>query len=198
MPAGTGNGMKAVVLIGDSIRMGYQETVRRELSDWAEVWGPEENGGTSENVLAHLDEWAIGRRPDALHVNCGLHDLKKEFGHDTAAVPLGRYADNVRTILTRLKTETRATVVWALTTPVNQEWHHKNKPFDRFEADVDAYNAVASDIARELGIGVNNLFAAVTSAGRDNLLLSDGVHFKPEGYALLGRRVAGYLEAERH
>lgn len=182
--------MKTVLLIGDSIRAGYQETVRKGLADWADVWGPEQNGGTTENVLSHLDEWALARRPDVVHINCGLHDLRKEFGRDTAAVALSRYADNVRSILTRVRAETEASVIWALTTPVNQEWHHKNKPFDRLEADVVAYNTVAASIARELEIVVNDLFAAVMSAGRDDLLLPDGVHFQPKGYALLGRRVA--------
>jgi lysophospholipase L1-like esterase len=182
--------MKNVVLIGDSIRMGYQETVRAELSGWADVWGPIQNGGTSENVLIHLDEWAIRRQPDVLHVNCGLHDLRKEFGVEAAAVPLQKYAENVRIIMNRMKTETKAFVIWALTTPVNQSWHRKSKPFDRFETDVTAYNAVALDIARQTGIIVNDLFATVTSAGRDNLLIPDGVHFKPMGYTVLGKTVA--------
>lgn len=186
--------MQTVVLIGDSIRMGYQETVRRELADRANVWGPAQNGGTSENVLAHLDEWAISRNPDVLHINCGLHDLKKDFGQNAAAVPLPLYADNIRAIMTRVKKETSAVVLWALTTPVNQDWHHKNKGFDRFETDVCAYNAVAADIARELNIVLNDLFTTVISAGRDDLLLSDGVHFKPEGYVLLGKRVAACIK----
>ena len=29
--------MKTIVLIGDSIRRGYQETVREQLADWVEV-----------------------------------------------------------------------------------------------------------------------------------------------------------------
>ncbi len=82
--------MGTIVLIGDSIRMGYQEVVRRELGGVAEVWGPEENGGNSENVLAHLEDWALSRSPDVIHVNCGLHDLRKEFGATEAAIPLKR------------------------------------------------------------------------------------------------------------
>lgn len=97
--------MPKLVLVGDSIRMGYQKTVRGELSDWAEVWGPEQNGGTSENGLAHLDEWAITRAPDLLHVNCGLHDLRKDCGKDAPAVALGRNADKVRSILSRFDYE---------------------------------------------------------------------------------------------
>lgn len=182
--------MKRVVLIGDSIRMGYQETVRTELGNSADVWGPKQNGGTSEKVLSRLDHWAITREPDVLHINCGLHDLKREFGQAAAAIPPDVYEQNVRTIMTRARRETDAIVVWALTTPVNQEWHHKNKSFDRFEADVSTYNALAANIARDLDIVVNDLFAVVTAEGRDGLLLADGVHFTPEGYALLGRRVA--------
>jgi len=186
--------MKKIVLIGDSIRMGYQKNVRAQLEGWADVWGPDQNGGTSEHVLAHLDEWVITRQPDVLHINCGLHDLKKEFGQDGAAIPLDAYTDGVRAIMTRVKTETNAIVVWALTTPVNQEWHHKNKGFDRFEDDVATYNTAAAHVARELNIVVNDLFATVTSAGRDDLLLPDGVHFKPEGYVLLGKGVADQIK----
>ncbi len=195
--------MKKIILIGDSIRMGYQEEVRRRLAGWADVWSPGENGGTSGNVLAHLDEWVISRSADAVHINCGLHDLKKEFNQDAAAVPLSSYTENVRSILTRLNAETKATVVWALTTPVNQKWHHKNKGFDRFETDVVAYNAAASEICREVGVEVNDLYSVVMSAGPDRILLEDGVHFRPEGNALLGkcvaeciRRVAGIEKAE--
>ena len=182
--------MKTIVLIGDSIRKGYQEKVRQRLADWATVWAPEENGGTSENVLAHLDQLVISRRPDVVHINCGLHDIKKEFDQDTATVPLSAYTQNVRSILTRLHAETEATVVWALTTPVNQAWHHMNKPFNRFETDVVAYNKAASEVCRELGITANDLYSVVVSAGADSILLEDGVHFKPEGYTLLAESVA--------
>ena len=34
-----------VVLIGDSIRMGYQPFVTEALAGEAEIWAPEENGG---------------------------------------------------------------------------------------------------------------------------------------------------------
>lgn len=186
--------MRTVVLIGDSIRMGYEETVRSQLAGLANVWAPEENGGTSENVLARLDQWILCRRADVVHINCGLHDIKKEFGQDTAAVPLIAYTENVRSILTRLRDETEATVVWAPSTPVNQDWHNANKPFARFESDVVAYNVAASEIAQELGIVVNDLFSVVNSAGCDHLLLDDGVHFKPEGYALLGESVVGCIK----
>ena len=36
--------MKNVLLLGDSIRMGYEPHVRRKLEGRAEVFGPNENG----------------------------------------------------------------------------------------------------------------------------------------------------------
>ncbi len=193
--------MKTVVLIGDSIRMGYEETVRRELENVAAVVSSKENGGTSTNVLAHLDEWVISRDPDLVHVNCGLHDLRREFDAATAAVPLAEYTANVRSILAAIKGKTDATVIWAATTPVNEQWHHENKPFDRFEADVAAYNAAAAGIAEELGVPIDDLFAVMQQAAGDKCLRPDGVHFTAEGYTRLGEAVAAcvrpYLAAAK-
>ena len=178
-----------VVLIGDSIRMGYQDHVASELADRAEVWVPEENGGDSRNVLAHLDQWVFSRQPDLVHVNCGLHDLKRAFGAESE-VPLDEYERNVRQILQKLQRELNGAVVWVSTTPVDENLHHQNKGFDRLEADVDAYNAAACAVAEDLGVPIDDLFAVVEREGKARLLTQDGVHFTEEGSQLLGRVVA--------
>ena len=178
-----------VVLIGDSIRMGYQDHVVSELAGRAEVWVPEENGGDSRNVLAHLDQWVLSRQPDLVHVNCGLHDLKRAFGAESE-VPLTEYERNVRQILQRLQRELNGAVVWATTTPVDETWHHQNKGFDRLEADVEAYNAAARAVVVDLEVPIDDLFAVVEREGKARLLTQDGVHFTEEGSQLLGRVVA--------
>ena len=188
--------MKSVILIGDSIRIGYEPAVRAALEGVAEIWtSGKANGGTSRRVLEQLDEWVIQRRPGVLHINAGLHDLKKEFNASESQVPLEEYATNVRTILMRVRAETQAKVIWALTTPVNEQRHHATKPFDRFEADVTAYNEAAIAVCRDLGVPTNDLYSLVMAGGRDRLLGKDGVHYTPEGYALLGCAVANVLRA---
>ncbi len=182
----------AVMLVGDSIRMGYQDYLRHALRDLAEVSAPDENCENSRKVLARLSSWIGNRRPDLIHVNCGLHDLRREFGASQNAVPLDEYAANVRAILTQAAAQS-SRVVWATTTPVNYAWHHANKEFDRFEEDVAAYNRAALAVAGELGLAVDDLGAAITAAGRDRLLLPDGVHYLEEGYALLGRTAAAMI-----
>ncbi|HVF09617.1 MAG TPA: GDSL-type esterase/lipase family protein [Abditibacteriaceae bacterium] len=187
--------MKKVILIGDSISMGYRGCVQSELIGIATCWGPAENGGTSRNVLAHLDDWVLTRPADVIHLNCGLHDLKREFGAPETAVPLAEYEQNVRLIFQRIREHSTARLIWATTTPVNEAWHHRVKAFDRCEADVAAYNAAALGVATELGVAVDDLFAVVEQAGRDKLLLEDGVHFKPDGYVLLGAAVSRSVRA---
>ena len=186
--------MKTVVLIGDSIRMGYENTVRQTLRGLAEVRSPEDNGGNSGNVLCHLEEWVTALRPHVVHVNCGLHDLKTEFGQTQRAVPLDEYSGNVKRILSLLKAGTDAVVLWASTTPVNETLHHKNKPFDRFERDVAAYNSAAAEAAGELGVPINDLYSCINRIGPDRYLTSDGVHFTQEGYELLGAAVAAFIK----
>ncbi len=185
--------MAKAILVGDSIRMGYQEFVRARCAGSTEVWGPAENGGNSRNVLAHLEEWVLDRRPDLVHVNAGLHDIRHEFGAPENAVPLPEYRLNVTQILRRIKSETDAHVVWATMTPVNQKRHHETKGFDRFTDDVLAYNRAAVEICQDLEVPVDNLYEVVMDAGADRLLLPDGVHFTEEGYRLLADAVANAI-----
>jgi lysophospholipase L1-like esterase len=185
--------MRRVILIGDSIRMGYQETVRQQLRGVAEVWGPDQNGGDSHNVLEHLDEWALSRPAEVIQLNCGLHDIKKPFDTGRAQVPLDEYRDNLRGIFSRLREGFAGHLVWATTTPVDEDLHHRNKGFDRFAADVAAYNAASLALAAEFGLLVNDLYSAMAEAGPAAHLSPDGVHFTAAGSELLGAAVAAFL-----
>ena len=187
--------MKKVVLVGDSIRLGYREVVVRELSGLAEVWSPDENGGDSSNVLKNLENCVISQQPDVVHFNCGLHDIKTDFGEDDTAVSLDVYRCNLRAICSELNELDGCTVIWATTTPVNEAWHHKNKLFDRFEDDVAHFNKAAYKIVREFDFSVNDLFTLVKQTGRDSILAPDGVHYTAEGYEILGKQVAEVIRA---
>jgi lysophospholipase L1-like esterase len=186
--------MKKLILIGDSIRMGYEATVRNELANVAEVASPQDNGGDSRNVLRHLNDWVLSQMPDAVHLNCGLHDLRREFGSPDPQVPIEEYEANLREILQKLKQAAPGKVMWATTTPVNGQRHHETKGFDRWEQDVQAYNAAALRVAGELGIQINDLYRVVNEAGPDRLLTADGVHFEPQGSELLGKAVAAAIK----
>jgi lysophospholipase L1-like esterase len=177
-----------VVLIGDSIRMGYAPLVAKGLDGKAIVVSPARNGEDSGNVLRNLDEWIIKEQPDVVHINAGLHDLKLKDG--SYQVPLVEYEKNLKTILARIRKETKAKIIFATTTPILDDLHAQRKAsFDRLEADVQKYNAVAVSLMKQAGVPINDLHKLVESRGREKLIGGDGTHYTPEGYAVLAAAV---------
>src|SRR2546423_11384575 len=69
-------GLARVLLIGDSISIGYTATVRKELAGKANVHRIPENGADTANGLKKIDDWLGDGRWDVIHFNWGLHDLK--------------------------------------------------------------------------------------------------------------------------
>ncbi len=180
-----------VVLIGDSIRLGYAPIVAKRLEGRAQVITAEQNGGDSSRVRANLAQWAISVRPQVVHFNAGLHDLKLLKASGRHQVPLDQYRENLREIAARLQRETSARIIFAATTPIIDVRHAARKAdFDRLEADVRRYNTAAGEVMRETGIPINDLHWLVDRAGTERLLLKDGTHYTPEGYELLASAVA--------
>ena len=130
-----------VLLLGDSISIGYTPYVQEVLAGRAVVlrpMNPDKNGvqgsggaencaGTSKGV-ANLDRWLAidGGQWDVIHFNFGLHDLKR-VQPDSAKnsndpthphqADLATYERQLRTIVARLQT-TEARLVFVTTTPV--------------------------------------------------------------------------------
>ena len=179
------------LLLGNSIRMGYQPFVREALADPADVVGPEANCEDSGTFPANLDRWLGAGTWRVIHFNCGLHDIKSDRGTGVCKTPLDRYRDNLQAVCARLR-RTGAELIWATTTPVIYE-RHLTKDFDRREEDVLAYNQAALEVVREHGIRVNDLHAVATDAGVEDLLSHDGVHFTEAGSRLLVKAVAATI-----
>jgi dienelactone hydrolase/lysophospholipase L1-like esterase len=189
--ASPGPGIPRVVLIGDSIRLGYAPGVATRLEGKALVISPTENGGDSANVLAHLDEWIIRHKPDVVHLNCGLHDLKRSRTDGHHQVELDRYSENLRRIVARIRARTDAALVFADTTPILDERHaRRGADFDRTQADVRRYNTAAVAVMRELGVPVHDLHWVVEQGGPETMLGPDGTHYTPAGSDRLAEAVA--------
>lgn len=183
--------VKKVVLIGDSIRIGYQSFVTEDLKNLASVYGPEQNGGTSENILKNIDRWIPSENLDVIHLNCGLHDIKVEKDTDINQIPLEDYIRNLKEIFKNLKKKSKV-VIWATSTIIDENSHNKIKPFYRFFDDLEKYNQASILVAKEFNIPVNNLYEF--SENIKNLLTDDGVHFTEEGYKLLGEKVSSFIK----
>ncbi len=191
--------MKHVILLGDSIRLGYRATVAQKLEKVAHVWSPEENCAHSVNILINFRGWLEGRNPDVLHLNCGLHDIRTLVdGRSEILVPLEWYRRNVEAILALIGERCpQAKLIWATTTPVLEEiTGQSGRDFQRFNRDIEAANDAAREVCGRLGVEINDLNAWVKENGPANLINPDGVHFSAEGSRILGERVAWAISAE--
>jgi lysophospholipase L1-like esterase len=186
-----------VVLIGDSIRLGYAPIVKQQLADRAEVVGPAANGGDSSNVLRHLDEWVVQLQPAIVHFNCGIHDTKKSKKDGTFQTSPEQYEKNLRAIVAKLRSETKAVVLFAVTTPIRDAAAAKvraERDYELLNASTEQYNAIARRVMQELDVPVNDLRAALGDEKEQaRLIVDDGVHFTGEGSKKLGTAVAEFV-----
>ena len=181
-----------IILLGDSIRMGYQLLVTELLRDSATIWCPAENCEDSRKTRTKLPEWLSGHDPDLIHFNCGLHDLKLLDG--TYQVPIDQYVANLSSIVETMRSLTRARLIWATITPVDDPRHrNRGVPFTRVNADVIRYNDAALKRMHELSIEINDLYRLLMSHDAAGLG-PDGIHMNPQGNRDLAQAVASLLK----
>lgn len=173
-----------VLLIGDSISIGYTLPVREELAGKANVHRAPTNCGPTTRGLEGLDQWLGEGDWDVIHFNWGLHDLKYIDGKKQ--VPLDEYERNLKKLVDRLK-QSGAKLIWCSTTPVPEGCSPPRK-----NEDVLAYNAVAKKIMEAEGIAIDDLYAFALPR-LDEIQRPANVHFTPEGSAVLAKQVAASI-----
>jgi len=185
-------GLPRVLLIGDSISMGYTVPTRELLKGKANLHRIPTNGGSTKDGVAKIESWLGTGKWDVIHFNWGLHDLKhwKDGKMDPAGPQVStpeEYEKNLRELVKRMKA-TGAKLIWATTTPVPEGSSGRTHP------DEVKYNEVASRVMKDLGVPTNDLHALCVPKLAD-WQLPKNVHFKPEGSAGLAAKVAAEIEA---
>lgn len=149
------------------------------------------NGGDSSMVLAYLQSLQPEQPFDSLLLNCGLHDIKREAVTNQPQVPTNHYAANLQAILSEGQRLAKH-VMWVRITPVIDERHNRlNAAFRRFEADVEAYNAIADNVMREHRVPIIDLHTFTRNLGSD--VYVDHVHFTGDVRAQQAAFIAGHL-----
>jgi len=188
-------GLPRVLLIGDSISMGYTIPTRELLKGVANVHRIPTNGSSTDVGLKNLDAWlstdGADKKWDVIHFNWGLHDLKhwKEGKLDLAGPqvnPVERYEKNLREIVARLK-KTGAKLVFATTTPVPEG------SGGRVAKDEIAYNEAATRVMKDEGVAIDDLHALAESQLAE-IQLPKNVHFSSPGYQALAGQVAASIK----
>jgi len=184
-----------VLIIGDSISIGYFQPTKQLLESEALVYHNAGNAQHTAHGLDKLDEWLGDTRWDVIHFNHGLHDLKYIDANGKRVPPsegtqqilVEDYTRNLEKLVRRLK-KTRAKLIFATTTPVPEG------ASGRVKGDSDRYNQAALPIMKRHRVQVNDLYAFALPR-LDSIQRPRDVHFTKEGSSLLAEQVARHIRS---
>ncbi|MDP7204101.1 MAG: SGNH/GDSL hydrolase family protein [Pirellulaceae bacterium] len=192
-------GLPRILLIGDSISIGYTLPVRELLKGKANVHRPSTNCGPTSRGVSGMDQWLGKGKWDVIHFNWGLHDLKylgpngENLADPKAAdshqqIPPTEYEKNLQLLVKRMK-KTGARLIWCTTTPV------PSGAKGRVVGDSVKYNQIALRVMKEHGIAVNDLYRL--SIGKlEKIQRPANVHFTPEGSRMLAEQVVKSISSQ--
>lgn len=187
-----------VLIIGDSISIGFTPHAKKILKDKAVVIHHKGNAQHTGTGLIKLEGWLEDTKWDVIHFNWGLWDLcyrnpkSKAQGHrdkinGKVTTSLEQYEKNLEQLVTRLK-KTNAKLIWAHTTVV------PDKEAGRMVGDDTQYNDVATKIMKKHGVTTNDLHSLTKGFSPDLFIGVGDVHYKQDGYKQIGQQVAATIE----
>ena len=171
------NELPRVLLVGDSITHGYQEKVRELLKGVCYVDYVATSYAIDTKMYNQLVYNFITDSNYALvHFNHGLHGIH---------LSKKSYKSRMNKLLAKVDKETKLMLVTSTI-----YYKAGNKRLDgSWMKRVRERNAAVAEIAAEKGYVVDDLYA-VSEAMPKEYRYEDGVHYLPEGYAILGEKVA--------
>ena len=185
-------GLPNVLIIGDSISIGYTLPTRALLEGKVNLHRIPTNGGPTTKGLSEINKWLGNKKWDLIHFNWGLHDLKymgkdgtnlvpKEKG-GVVQVPLPEYEKNLDQLVERMKKSAKQ-MVWRNTTPIPPG----SKA--RYVGDSVKYNQAAARVMKKHSIPTLDLFTPSKKNIKKWMRNAD-VHYYPEGSQFLAEIVA--------
>jgi lysophospholipase L1-like esterase len=188
-----------VLIMGDSISIGYAPYVAEMLKGEAIVSHHKGNAGQTGTGLKMLDQWIGTTKWDVIHFNWGLHDLcyrnpdsKARDNRDkikgTITTSQEQYERNLDQLVQRLK-KNGAILIWAQTTVVPEG------EAGRFVGDDRIYNEVAARIMKKYDIMIDDLYTLTEGFSPELFVGSGDVHYTKDGYRKIAAQVAEKIRA---
>lgn len=180
--------IKKIILIGDSIRMGYDKYVKEALEESAEVYYPDENCKFAQYILRMILRWKnqMPEDIDLIHWNAGLWDVIELYG-DGPLTPIEYYAQMIQRVDKRLRMfYPNAKIIFATSTSVIESGNSSNH--FRSNATIEAYNRAAIEALKDTDTIINDLYALTKEA--PEAWHSDRTHYKtPAAIQAIGGQV---------
>ena len=189
--------MKKILLLGDSIRMGYQQYVKEELDGEYEVLYPGDNGRFAAYTLWQVNQ-ELKWNPDIelVHFNNGYWDMNIEAPMTEAIHPVEEYKSFLRRIVALCR-QCGAKVVFATTVPILEAGAAGDNTgvqgtINYSNEWVKEYNAAAVKLMAELDVPVNDLYTLCLEDDRC-YKCEDLLHLSEEGSRRCAKQVAEFV-----
>lgn len=188
--------MKNILLLGDSIRQNYQEYVKEQMKETANIYYTNDNGRFCSFTLRYLHEWinALSRHGeiqfDIIHFNCGLWDVLRLSNEEEPFTNELEYEKLLIRIIKRLRYLCPCVkIVFALTTEIIEPGFEPGVNIgERRNEDIRKYNLIARNVCRDMNVDIDDLWKISKELPQE--AYSDLVHFDTElGIKSLGNQV---------
>lgn len=189
-----------ILIIGDSISIGYSPYVKTYFSNRAIVSHNPGNAQHTGTGLLKIEEWLEHENWDIVQFNWGLWDLcyrhpdSKEYGqrdkiNGQLEFSVAEYASNLDSIVSIIKEKTNAKLIFVTTTYVPE-----NEP-GRHSSDVQKYNDAAKAVMKKHNIAaINDIYEKSVDIHNTYGNGSKDVHYTKEGYKKLSELIIKFLE----
>ena len=190
-----------ILIIGDSISLGYTPFVKAHFSGNAEIF---HNPGNAQHTGTGLDkvaDWLGEADWDIVQINWGLWDLcyrhpdsevqgNRDKVNGDITFSLEDYEANLDSIMSILKSKTKAKLIFVTTSYVPEN------EAGRFMEDAQKYNEAAKSVMEKYSVIVNDIYEQSAKIHKEYGLGSDDVHYTKEGYKQLSEHIIDFLEVE--
>ena len=188
--------MKRVLLLGDSIRMGYDEYVKEILSgEFEVVYDDADNGRFSAYTLWQANQFFKNcGKFDVVHWNNGYWDMNVEAPMTEAMHPVDEYVHFLGRILAQIRNN-GAVPVFATTTPILSKEAASDvikegiTPFVYDNEWVVKYNKAAVSFMQSEGVMINDLYSLCIK-DEHFYKCPDLLHLTEEGYLRCAEKTA--------
>lgn len=190
-----------ILIIGDSISLGYTPFVKAHFEDSAIIAHNPGNAQHTGTGLEKITEWVGDGDWDIVQFNWGLWDLC--YRHPDSKVQGNRdkvngkvtfsiedYSANLDAIVSILKEKTDAQLIFVTTSYVPE------KEAGRFSDDALKYNEAATKIMKKHEVEINDIFKKSALIHREFGSGNDNVHYTKKGYQALGEVVSDFLSSK--
>ncbi len=182
-----------ILIIGDSISIGYFPYVKEALKDKAEVYHQAGNAQSTTNGLEKLNDWLKKDAWDIIQFNWGLWDMAYRVPASRGPGTLDKQKGKLTTLPEQYKKNLEAIVEILMSTKaklifVNTSFVPPDEP-GRIPEEVEKYNKIAECIMKNNGIEVNDLYTPSIRIHQYFGLGEDNVHYTDEGYKELSKHV---------